>query len=113
MTDNYEYDDYVDERGGSTDFGGPLLVPLLIFLIIACFCGQSCLLIHLNCSDMFIRALISANKVLIDAKEDDEHTEVHDKNNLDLSITKNSDVPPINETFAPPKIRRMSRRNSM
>ena len=133
---NYEYDDYVDERGDSTDFGGPLLVPFLMFLIIVCFCGQSCLLIHLNCSDMFIRGLTNAKiKVLTSVKignnkqddddddddDDNKQTEVHnnnDKNNLDLSTTNNSDVnnvPPKSETFdnTPPKFIRMGRRNSM
>jgi len=128
MTDNnnnfYEYDDYVNERrGDASDFGGPLLLPFLIFLIIICFCGQSCLLIHLNCSDMFKRGLTNAKiKVLIAAgnnkQDNDEYTEAHsDKNNLDLSVTNNSGgdvvVPPIIETSTPPNRIRMSRRNSM
>jgi hypothetical protein len=95
------------------DDGGPLLIPALIFLIVACVCGQTCFLIYIQYPDLFF---IKDPTVDETSSLQDEHNEApNNKNSIDffnINNTSCSSVVPTNITH-PPTMIRISRRNSM
>ena len=68
------------------DFGGPLLVSALIFLIISCFCVQTCIFFYMNYPSWFTIGTSSKKDddviVVVAAaairEQDDEHEEEED-----------------------------------
>jgi hypothetical protein len=115
-TDNYEYDDAININND----GGEVIIPTLMFLIIACVIGQACFQIHMYYPHWFTIDIEAAkydddDDITVETiiKKQDEHDEFYkSKNNLDMFTNDMADE--ASEPFTPiPKTIRMSRRNSM
>jgi hypothetical protein len=66
------------------DIGGPQLIPALMFLILACLCGQACFLIHTNYPHWFtIGIRKSVVTIVAAAREQDDEQEAH-KSHIDV-----------------------------
>jgi hypothetical protein len=118
MTGNNYYETLTSssDEGTMDDYGGPLLIPALMFLIIACFCAQTCFCVHRNYPHWFIISVskkdnVTKSIVMASATtQDDEHQhEVHNKKqNPDLFAINNNDVVPTTTTNTRPKMMRTS-----
>lgn len=120
------YSNNIDGGGG-----GELIIPILMFLIIACVIGQICFLLYLNyplwftCTidieDVYSNKIDDDDDITVDTTtKQSKHDKAHKKKNKDLDLFDNNndrdvDVedPPADVPFVPPKMIRMSRRNSM
>jgi hypothetical protein len=114
-----EYNDGSEESRYDVG-GGPLLIPALMFLIIACVCGQTCFCVHRNYPHWFIIVIkeidnIDNDDITVETilkRQDDNHNNNavnKHKKKLDV-ITNNNDLP---TNITPPKMIRVSRRNSI
>ena len=116
----------------NNDGGGKLMIPILMFLIIACVIGQICFLLYLNyphwftytrgIEDVYSNSIVDDEDITVDTTtKQSKHDKTHKKKKKDLNLFDSNNYrdvdvedPPANDVpFVPPKMIRMSRRNSM
>jgi hypothetical protein len=118
----------------NNDGGGKLMIPILMFLIIACVIGQICFLLYLNyphwftytrgIEDVYSSNVVDNEDITVDTTtKQSKHDKTHKKKKQDLDLFDSNNYrdvdvdvedPPADDVpFVPPKMIRMSRRNSM